>query len=143
LYLLAGCGLQAFVGPIEGEIAREVGVVIDLRDAYLTALEEVAVKTLCSSYAPIRFLAIPAQQPLLGDGGVFGVAIEGIKERRGKAVASRRGLFQSCEVRLGPIVFHNQVVQTVSLCCRHEIGSFVPLSTDPLMVSGDESQQGK
>ena len=34
-------------------------------------------------------------------------------------------------------------MQTVALCWWHEIGPFVPLSTDPLMLRADEGQQRK
>ena len=60
LNLLASCGLQPLVGPIEGEIAGDVSVVIHLGDAYLAALEKFAIEPLGGLHGPIRLLAILA-----------------------------------------------------------------------------------
>src|SRR5262249_27601140 len=58
LNLRSSRGLQALVRPVEGEITGDLSIVVHFRDAYLTALEKIAVETVGSSHGPIRLLAI-------------------------------------------------------------------------------------
>src|SRR5262249_9861268 len=143
LNFLTSCGPKPFVGPVEGEISGEIRVVIHLGDAYLTALEKFTAEPLGGLHGPIRLLAILPQQPLLSDGCVPGVAIEGVKECGRKAITRRGSAFESCVILFGPTLLQNQAMQTVALHWWHEVRPLVSSSTTPLILHDDEGQQRK